>query len=89
MTGVVSSENETRIVTIGIQGPQGAQGPPGNAGGVFVQETAPVSPQNGDYWLKLSIPELSIYVNAVWEPIPLKSDLADELGSLMITGGFF
>lgn len=89
MTGVVVSENETRIISIGIQGPQGPQGLPGNAGGVFVQETAPITPAEGDFWLVLSIPELSIYANATWEPIPLKSDLADELGSLVITGGYF
>lgn len=57
--------------------------------GVFVQETAPSSPDDGDFWLKLSIPELSQYMNAAWEPIPLKSDLADEIGDLIITGGYF
>jgi len=85
MTGIVVYTDPPRIVTLGIQGPQG---PPG-AGSVYVQETEPDPTVEGDLWLVPSTEILSIRANAKWESIVYRTQLADDTETIEMNAGYF
>lgn len=83
--GIVVLTDPPRIISLGVQGPQG---PPGS-GSVYVQEGEPSPTVEGDLWLVQSTELLSIRVNGKWEDVVYRTQLADDNETLDINAGYF
>jgi len=76
------------VVVTNVQGPGGIDGTDGTDGTSTVPTTLPPFPVDGDLWLNPT-DEMNVYINGLWEPLTLKTDLSDTAGSLTINAGNF